>query len=65
MDEEIITFGGIEIEKEKFYRYKSPICLEDVNINKVKVSNKIYSSEINKNTLLVTSMIIIKLSHYM
>ena len=25
MDKEILTFGDIEIEKNKFYRYKSPI----------------------------------------
>ena len=31
MNEEITTFGDIEIEKQKSYRYKSPIFLEDVN----------------------------------
>ena len=37
---EILTFGIIEIEKNKFYRYKTPILLGDVNIEKVLVSNK-------------------------
>ena len=45
MDKEIITFGDIEIGKHEFYRYKSPIFLEDVDINNILVSNKISSSE--------------------
>ena len=28
MGKEILTFGDIEIEKNKFYRYKSPIFLK-------------------------------------
>ena len=32
MGGEILTFGAIEIEKDKFYRYKSPTFLEDVLI---------------------------------
>ena len=32
MGKQILTFGDIEIEKDKFYRYKSPIFLEDVDI---------------------------------
>ena len=43
MGEEILTFGNIKIEKNKFYHHKSPIFLEDVNIEKVLVSNKISS----------------------
>ena len=31
--------GGIEIEKSKFYHHKDPICLKDVDIE--RVSNKI------------------------
>ena len=38
MDEEIITFGNIEIEK-----HKSLIFLEDVNTDNILVSNKICS----------------------
>ena len=33
MDKENLMFGHIEIEKNKFYRYKSPILLEDVDIS--------------------------------
>ena len=47
MTEEIITFGDIEIEKQNFSHYKSPIFLEDVDINNIIVSNKISSD--NKN----------------
>ena len=45
MGQEILTFRDIEIEKEKFYQYKSPIFLEDVDINNVLVCNKIFSGE--------------------
>ena len=47
MVKEIITFGDIEIDKHKSNCYKSPIFLEDVNIEKVLVSNKISSDEKN------------------
>ena len=43
MDREILTFRNIEIEKDKFYSHKSSISLEDVDIEKVLVSNKISS----------------------
>ena len=56
MGKEILTFGDIEIEKNKFYRNKTSIFWGD--IDKVLVSNKISSI----NTLLVTYMII-KLNH--
>ena len=38
-------FGDAKIEKNKFYHHKSPIILEDVDIQKVLVSNKISSGE--------------------
>ena len=47
MGKEILTIGDIEIEKKKFYHHKSPIFLEDVDIEKVLVSNKISSGETN------------------
>ena len=40
MGKEILTFGDIEIGKDK-YRYKSPIFLEDVDYHNVLVSNNI------------------------
>ena len=52
MNKEIITFDDIETKKQKFYRYKSPSFLEDVNINNLLVSGKIYSSEINNKYLI-------------
>ena len=64
MDKEILTFGDIEVEKNKFYHDKSSIFLKDVDIEKVLVSSKIFSGEETINTLLVTCVIIIKLSHY-
>ena len=64
MDKEILTFGDIEVEKNKFYHDKSSIFLKDVDIEKVLVSSKIFSGEETMNTLLVTCVIIVKLSHY-
>ena len=34
---EILTFGGIKIEKNKFYRNKISVHLRDLNIEKVLV----------------------------
>ena len=59
MDEEIITLGDIEIEKQKFY-LKNFYFFEVVNTDNILVSYK----RKNINTLLVTCMIIIKLNHY-
>ena len=42
---EILMFGDIKIEKNEFYRHKSPIFLRDVDIEKVLISNKIFFSE--------------------
>ena len=47
MGKEILTFGDIEIVKNKFYLYKSPIFLKDLDIEKVLVSNTISSGEKN------------------
>ena len=41
MDKEILTFGHIEIGKNKFYHYNSPVLLRDVDVEKVLVYNKI------------------------
>ena len=38
---EFFTFWDIEIEKNRFYRNKTPIFFKDVDIEKVLVSNKI------------------------
>ena len=34
MGKEILTFGDIEIDKNKSYRHKSPLPLRDVDIGK-------------------------------
>ena len=58
-----MTFGDIEIEKNRFYHNKIPILLKDVDIDKLSVSNKI--SMVKKiNTLLVTCIMVIKLNRY-
>ena len=43
-DKEILTFGNIEIE-QNLNRHKTPILLEDVDIKKVLVYNKISFGE--------------------
>ena len=63
MEKEIIRFGNIDIEKQKFDHYKS-YFLEDIDIDNVLVSNKISSGRKTVNTLLITCMMIMKLSHY-
>ena len=45
MGKEMITFGDIEIEKHKFHRYKSPIFLEDRDVENASVSSKISAGE--------------------
>ena len=45
MGKEILTLGNIEIEKNTFYRHKTPIVLGYVDIEKVLVSIKIYFAE--------------------
>ena len=47
MFKEILKFGDIKIEKNTFYRQKTPIFLKDVDIEKVLVSNKIFFGEKN------------------
>ena len=41
MGKNIITFGDIEVVKEKFHHFKSPILVGIESVNKVIVSNKI------------------------
>ena len=47
MGKEILTFKGIEMEKNEIYLHKIPIFLGDVDIQKVLVSNKISFGEKN------------------
>ena len=40
MDKKIIKFYDTETEKYKFRQYKSPILIDNIDINKIVVSNK-------------------------
>ena len=63
MGKEIITFGNTEIEKYIFHHYKNPIFLEDIDTNNILISNKLLLVKKIINTLLITWMMITKLSH--
>ena len=64
MGKDITMFGDIETEKNEFYQHKSPIFKKDVDIEKVLVSNKIpFVGKKAINTLLITCILIIKLTH--
>ena len=41
MDIKIINFDDTEIEKYKFYQDKIPILINNIDINKIVVSNNI------------------------
>ena len=36
-----IKFGDTEIEKQKFHQHKRPISMNNIDINKIVVSNKV------------------------
>ena len=40
MDKKIIKFHGTEIEEYEFHQYKSPVSINNIDIDKIKVSNK-------------------------
>ena len=52
MDKETLTFGNIEIEKNKFYPHKAPTFFGEVDIEKVLVSKKISFGVKNYNCLI-------------
>ena len=41
MDKKIVKFGDTEIEKHKFHEHKNAILINNINIKKKIVSNKI------------------------
>ena len=45
MGKENITFDNIEVEKHEFHWHKSPISINDVDVSKVLVSNKVAFGE--------------------
>ena len=40
--EAILKSGDIETKKQKFHQHKEPISIKSININKIKVSNKVF-----------------------
>ena len=40
MSKEILKFNDIEIEKRKFHSFKSPTTVNDIDIDKITISNK-------------------------
>ena len=40
MEKTVIKFGDSEIDKRKFHKYKKPISVKNIDINKIVVSNK-------------------------
>ena len=64
MGNQFLTFEDFEIENRKFYHHKTPIFLEDVGIEKVLASNKIFFGKKKTiNVLLVTCIMATKLNH--
>ena len=61
MNKEIITLG--KIEKHKFHYHKNPVLMDDVDIDKILISNKVFVGTIVLVALLVREMMK-KLSHY-
>ena len=40
MNKKVIKFDDTEIEEYEFYQYKSPIWINEIDINKIAISNK-------------------------
>ena len=38
-------FGDVEIGKQKFHQLKTPISINNIDINKIAVSNKVFFSK--------------------
>ena len=64
MGKEILTFGDVDIEKNQFYHYKSPIFLKNVDIEKVLDLKRFLLVKKAISTLLVTCIMKTKLSPY-
>ena len=41
MGKEIIACGTVEVKKYRFHQYKNPILIDDVNVDRIVVSNKV------------------------
>ena len=62
IEKTIIKFGDIEIEEQKFQQHKKSISIKDMDMNKIRVSNKISFDKKVLNISLNTKML--KLGSY-
>ena len=56
MDKEIIKFDDTEIEKDKSHHCKRPILINNIDVNKIVISNKISLGKENFNYSLTIKM---------
>ena len=54
----------LKLKKNKFYHYKSPVPLRDIDIEKVLVSKKVFLAKKKLISTFITCIMMIKLSHY-
>ena len=54
--EEIITFGDIEIKKQKFHEHEESTSIENIDVNEIAVSNKVSLVKKDLNISLATRM---------
>ena len=57
MEKIIITFGDIDVKKQRFHQHKRPILLKYMDINEIVVSNKIFLVKEYLNISLATKML--------
>ena len=57
MDKKIIKFDDTEMEEYKFHQNKSPVLINDIDINKIIVSNKLPLVNKVLNISLVTKIL--------
>ena len=55
-DKKVKRFGDTEIEKHKFHQHKNPVSINNININKKVLSNKVSFCKKGFKFLLVTKM---------
>ena len=60
MEKTIITFGDIEIKNQKNHQDKKPISINSIDINKIRVSNKVFFGKKGFKYLLVRKMLKIR-----
>ena len=42
MQKTVINLGDVQIKNQKLYQQKKPISIENVDVNKIVVSNKVF-----------------------